>query len=358
MKEFKISTYKSSGVDTIKSSKLVKKLETISKKNFRKEIILNPGGFCSIFDLKKLKYKDPLLLSSTDGVGTKLKLALQQKNLKYLGFDLVAMSVNDILANGGEPLFFLDYISSSKIKENIFFDLIKSINDACSEAGCSLVGGETAEMPGMYKGEEFDIAGFAVGAVERENKIGKEKVKKKSLILGLESNGFHSNGFSLIRKILNDKKISLNCKPPFKSNFKLLGEDLIQPTKIYVKPILPLIKKKKILAISHITGGGIYENLERIIPTGMCAIIDCPNFVIPEKFIWLKKLANIKTKEMLKTFNCGIGLIVIIDHKNKKAVLNILRKNKINSHVIGEVITNRIVEEKVSIKNFGKWDLT
>ena len=247
MKEFKIFTYKASGVDTKKSSKLVKKLETITKKNFRKEVILNPGGFCSIFDLKKLKYKDPILLSSTDGVGTKLKLALEQKNLKYLGFDLVAMSVNDILANGGEPLFFLDYISSSKIKDKIFFDLIKSINDACTEAGCSLVGGETAEMPGMYKNDEFDIAGFAVGAVERENKVGKEKVKKKSLILGLESNGFHSNGFSLIRKIINDKKISLKRKPPFKSNFNFLGEDLIQPTKIYVKSILPLIKKKKYL---------------------------------------------------------------------------------------------------------------
>jgi phosphoribosylaminoimidazole synthetase len=356
LKEFKIFTYKASGVDTKKSSKLVKKLETITKKNFRKEVILNPGGFCSIFDLKKLKYKDPILLSSTDGVGTKLKLALEQKNLKYLGFDLVAMSVNDILANGGEPLFFLDYISSSKIKDKIFFDLIKSINDACTEAGCSLVGGETAEMPGMYKNEEFDIAGFAVGAVERENKIGKEKVKKKSLILGLESNGFHSNGFSLIRKIINDKKISLKRKPPFKSNFNFLGEDLIQPTKIYVKSILPLIKKKKIFAISHITGGGIYENLERIIPSGMSALINCPNFIIPDRFVWLKELANIKTKEMLKTFNCGIGLVIIIHHKNKKAVQNFFKKNKINSHVIGEVVSKKSVG-KVIIKNFGKWDL-
>ena len=356
MKEFKIFTYKASGVDTKKSSKLVKKLETITKKNFRKEVILNPGGFCSIFDLKKLRYKDPILLSSTDGVGTKLKLALEQKNLKYLGFDLVAMSVNDILANGGEPLFFLDYISSSKIKDKIFFDLIKSINDACTEAGCSLVRGETAEMPGMYKNEEFDIAGFAVGAVERENKIGKEKVKKKSIILGLESNGFHSNGFSLIRKIINDKKISLKRKPPFKSNFKFLGEDLIQPTKIYVKAILPLIKKKKIFAISHITGGGIYENLGRIIPSGMSALIDCPNFVIPDRFVWLKELANIKTKEMLETFNCGIGLIVIVHDKNKKAVLNFFKKNKINSHVIGEVVKEKS-GEKILIKNFGKWDL-
>ena len=358
MKEFKIITYKSSGVDTKKSSKLVKKLETITKKNFRKEIISNPGGFCSIFDLKKLKYKDPILLSSTDGVGTKLKLALEQKNLKHLGFDLVAMSVNDILANGGEPLFFLDYISSSKIKENIFFDLIKSINEACSEAGCSLVGGETAEMPGIYKNDEFDIAGFAVGAVERKNKIGKEKVKKNSLIIGLESNGFHSNGFSLIRKIINDNKISLKRKAPFKSNFKLLGEDLIQPTKIYVKSVLPLIKKKKIFAISHITGGGIYENLERIIPNGIHASIDFKNFIIPERFVWLKELANINTEEMLKTFNCGIGLIIIISQKNKKDVLNFLRRKKINAHIMGETLAKKNFEDKVSIKNFGKWDLT
>ena len=358
MKEFKISTYKSSGVDTKKSSKLVKKLETITKKNFRKEIVMNPGGFCSIFDLKKLKYKDPILLSSTDGVGTKLKLALEQKNLKHLGYDLVAMSVNDILANGGEPLFFLDYISSSKIKENIFFDLIKSINEACSEAGCSLVGGETAEMPGIYKNDEFDIAGFAVGAVERKNKIGKEKVKKNSLIIGLESNGFHSNGFSLIRKIINDNKISLKRKAPFKSNFKLLGEDLIQPTKIYVKSVLPLIKKKKIFAISHITGGGIYENLERIIPNGIHASIDFKNFIIPERFVWLKELANINTEEMLKTFNCGIGLIIIISQKNKKDVLNFLRRKKINAHIMGETLAKKKIKDKVSIKNFGKWDLT
>jgi len=341
LKEFKIITYKSSGVDTKKSSKLVKKLETITKKNFRKEIISNPGGFCSIFDLKKLKYKDPILLSSTDGVGTKLKLALEQKNLKYLGFDLVAMSVNDILANGGEPLFFLDYISSSKIKDNIFFDLIQSINKACCEAGCSLVGGETAEMPGMYKNEEFDIAGFAVGAVERKNRIGKENVEKNSLILGLESNGFHSNGFSLIRKIITDKKISLNQKTPFKSNFKLLGEDLIQPTKIYVKSVLPLIKKKKIFAISHITGGGIYENLERIIPNGMRALIDFKKFKIPGRFVWLKELANITSNEMLKTFNCGIGLIIIISPKNKKNVLSFFRRKKINAHMMGEIVAKQ-----------------
>ena len=190
------------------------------------------------------------------------------------------------------------------------------------------MGGETAEMPGMYKNDEFDIAGFAVGAVERKNKIGKEKVKKDSLILGLESSGFHSNGFSLIRKIISEKKIPLNTKPLFKSNFKLLGEDLIQPTKIYVKSLLPLIKKK-ICAISHITGGGIYENLERIIPDGMNALIDFKKFIIPERFIWLKELANINTKEMLKTFNCGIGLIIIINHKNKKDVLNFLRRKKL-----------------------------
>ena len=218
----------------------------------RKEIIKNPGGFASLFDLKKLKYKDPILLSSSDGVGTKLKLAIELNRLDFLGFDLVAMCVNDLLSNGGNQ-FFLDYIASSKIKKNVFLDLILSINSACAEAGCSLVGGETAEMPGFYKKDEFDIAGFSVGVVERENLLYKNKVKSNSIIIGLESSGFHSNGFSLIRKVLKSKKISLKGKVPYKSNFKTIGMDLIQPTKIYVQTVLPLIKK--LLSISHITGG-------------------------------------------------------------------------------------------------------
>ena len=324
----------------------------------RKEIIKNPGGFASLFDLKKLKYKDPILLSSSDGVGTKLKLAIELNRLDFLGFDLVAMCVNDLLSNGGNQFFFLDYIASSKIKKNVFLDLILSINSACAEAGCSLVGGETAEMPGFYKKDEFDIAGFSVGVVERENLLYKNKVKSNSIIIGLESSGFHSNGFSLIRKVLKSKKISLKGKVPYKSNFKTIGMDLIQPTKIYVQTVLPLIKKKLVSSISHITGGGIYENLERIIPEKHCGIINSKSFKIPERFLWLQKLANINIKEMLRTFNCGIGLILIIEQKNLKNVSVFFNKKKIKFHELGKLIKVRSKNQKVKIEKFGEWDLT
>ena len=357
MKEIKIFTYKQSGVDTKKSSKLVKKLELVTKSNFRKEIIKNPGGFSSLFDLKKLRYKDPILISSTDGVGTKLKIAIEHKKLSYLGFDLVGMCVNDILTNGGEPLFFLDYISSSKIKEKEFLELISSINKACGEAGCSLVGGETAEMPGMYNNNEFDIAGFSVGVVERKHLLGKQKVKKDSLIIGLESSGFHSNGFSLIRKIIEEKSISLKKKAPYKTESLSLGDDLLKPTKIYVNLLLPLIKKKKISAISHITGGGIFENLERVLPENISAIIDFKEFSIPENFLWIQDAGKINTLEMLKTFNCGFGLLLIIENKNKKEVLNYLKKKKVKFHLMGRT-SSATKLKKVVIKKFGKWDLT
>ncbi len=336
---------------------MVKKLELVTKSNFRREIIKNPGGFSSLFDLKKLKYKDPILISSTDGVGTKLKIAVEHKKLSFLGFDLVGMCVNDILTNGGEPLFFLDYIASSKIKESEFLEIISSINKACGEAGCSLVGGETAEMPGMYNNNEFDIAGFSVGVVERENLLGKKKVKKDSLIIGLESNGFHSNGYSLIRKIIEKKKISLKKKAPYKTESLSLGDDLLKPTKIYVNLVLPLVKKKKISAISHITGGGIFENLERILPDNLSAIIDFREFNIPENFLWIQEAGKINIREMLKTFNCGLGLLLIIENKNKKEVFNYLKKKKVKFHLMGKT-SSTAKSKKVIVKNFGKWDLT
>ena len=291
------------------------------------------------FGFKKLKYKDPILLSSTDGVGTKLNVAIGINQLQYLGFDLVAMCVNDILASGGEPLFFLDYISSSKIKKNDFFKIIKSINKACLESSCSLVGGETAEMPGLYKDNDFDLAGFSVGVVERENLIKKDNVKNDNLIIGIESNGLHSNGFSMIRKILDIKKISLNDKLPFTKN--TVGEELIKPTKIYVKEILPLVKKNLVNSIAHITGGGIYENLERALPTKLMAKIDFKHFRIPEIFLWLKKLGSVDNKEMLKTFNCGIGLIIIISMDKKKQVTDLLKENKSKFWLMGKTQKKR-----------------
>ena len=311
-----------------------------------------------MFDLKKLNYKDPILLSCTDGVGTKLKLAIDHRNFDFLGFDLVAMCVNDLLANGGEPLFFLDYIASSKINKNQFLRLITSINLACKEAGCSLVGGETAEMPGLYRKDEFDLAGFSVGVVERKNILKKDNIKESNILIGLESNGFHSNGYSLIRKIIKENKISLKTKPPYQSLKKSLGDDLIEPTKIYIKHVLPLVKKKKISAIAHITGGGIYENLDRIIPKNFFAEINTEKFTIPDKFLWLKKVGEIKSVEMLKTFNCGIGLILATKVKNSKEVLNFFKKMNVKSYILGRVFKNPKTKKKILIKNFGQWDLT
>ena len=306
----------------------------------------------------KLKYKDPILLSSTDGVGTKLKIAVDAKNLKFLGFDLVAMCVNDILANGGEPLFFLDYISSSNINERDFLELITSINMACKKSGCSLVGGETAEMPGIYKKNEFDLAGFSVGVVERKNLLRKENVKKDSILIGLSSNGFHSNGFSLIRKILRKKKISLNSKTPYKSNKKKISEDLLKPTKIYVTEVLPLIKKRLVSAIAHITGGGIFENLERIIPGNLYAEINVKKYKIPEPFLWLKSKGDITSEEMIKTFNCGLGLILIVEKKKIENVTKYFNKNKIKFKILGKILRKTKESKKIEIKNFGKWNLT
>ena len=309
-----------------------------------------------MFDLKKLKYKDPIILSCTDGIGTKLNIAIKHKKFNFLGFDLVAMCVNDLLASGGEPLFFLDYLSSSKIEEKLFLDLISSITLACNESNCSLVGGETAEMPGMYKNGDFDLAGFSVGVVERCNLLSKNNVKSDSIIIGLESSGFHSNGYSLIRKVIKNSKIKLSDPPPYKSNMKTLGDDLLVPTKIYVKDLLPLIKKKLISSIAHITGGGIFENLSRIVPKHLISTIDTKIFKIPEKFIWIKEEGKIKKIEMLKTFNCGIGMILIIDKKNKKNVFDYLSKKKINYHLLG-IIEKTKLPKNVEIKNFGIWDL-
>lgn len=263
------------------------------------------------------------------------------------------MCVNDILASGGEPLFFLDYISSSKIEKKSFLTLINSIHSACVLSNCSLIGGETAEMPGLYKPKDFDLAGFTVGVVERKNLLKKENINNGDLIIGIESNGIHSNGFSMIRKILEIKKINLNYRLPFSSKQKI-GDELLKPTKIYVNEVLPLIKKQTISSIAHITGGGIYENLARIIPKGYVAVIDNEKFKIPHIFLWLQELGSVDNYEMLSTFNCGIGLILVIPLKKKKIITNYFKKVKIKSHLIGE-IQKKKTKQKVIIKKFGKW---
>ena len=354
MNKKKRNSYKNSGVDVKKSAKLVTKIEKISSNYMRKEIMKNSGGFSSLLDIKKLNYSDPILLTSTDGIGTKLKLAIEYSKYTNLGFDLVGMCVNDILVNGGEPLIFLDYLASSNIDRKNFIKIIRSIHLACKESGCSLVGGETAEMPGLYQKNDFDIAGFTVGVVERKNLINKQNLKNDSLAFGIESNGFHSNGYSLIRKVLKENKINLNLKTPYTSKEKKIGDDLLLPTRIYVKELLPLIKKKMILSMAHITGGGISDNLERVIPDGMQLIIDIKNYKSPERFSWLSKIGNISPNEMLKTFNCGIGLIFMVSKRNKNKVLDFFLKKKIQLIEVG-YIKKKESAKKVLIKKFPPW---
>ncbi len=266
------------------------------------------------------------------------------------------MCVNDILANGGEPLFFLDYMASSKINDKSFLELITSITKACKKSNCSLVGGETAEMPGMYKVGEFDLAGFAVGVVERKNLLIKDKVNSECVIIGLESSGFHSNGYSLIRKILKKFKINLKSPPPYKSKSKHFADDLLLPTKIYVDEILPLVKENLICSAAHITGGGIFENLSRAIPDKFQAEIDCHDFKIPNRFLWLKKKGDIDEKEMLQTFNCGIGMILLVKKKSLEKVKKFFCKKKIKWHLLGN-INKKVSANKVIIKKFGSWNL-
>ena len=354
MKKKKRNSYKDSGVDVKKSSKLVTQIEKISSSYTRKEVMKNSGGFSSLLDIKKLNYLDPILLTSTDGVGTKLKLAIEYSKYTNLGFDLVGMCVNDILVNGGEPLIFLDYLASTDIKRKNFLKIIKSIHLACKESGCSLVGGETAEMPGLYQKNDFDIAGFTVGVVERKNLINKQNLKNDSLAFGIESNGFHSNGYSLIRKVLKENKINLNLKTPYTSKEKKIGDDLLLPTRIYVKELLPLIKKKMILSMAHITGGGLSDNLERVIPDGLQLIIDIKNYKSPERFSWLSKIGNISPNEMLKTFNCGIGLIFMVSKRNENKVLDFFLKKKIQLIKVG-YIKKKESAKKVLIKKFAPW---
>ena len=261
------------------------------------------------------------------------------------------MCVNDLIVNGGQPIFFLDYISTSKINEKQFMSIIKSIHEGCEISNCSLIGGETAEMPGIYKKNDFDMAGFSVGLVERDNLLKGNDIKGDALVFGLASSGFHSNGFSLIRDVLKKNNIDIMKKTPYQSKYKKLFEDLLIPTEIYVKTLLPLVKQKLLLSMAHITGGGIIDNLNRIIPDGYHIEINLKEFMLPARFSWIAKKGNIEKKEMLKTFNCGLGMIVVLDKKNLEKVLFFFKSLKVEYYQIGTVIKEKN-KNKVVIKNF------
>jgi phosphoribosylformylglycinamidine cyclo-ligase len=301
-------TYRDAGVDIEAGDALVEQIKPYAKRTMRPEVLGGIGGFGSLFAVPK-KFNEPILVSGTDGVGTKLKLAFELKKHDTVGIDLVAMSVNDILVQGAEPLFFLDYFACGKLEVGVAAQVIKGIAEGCEQSGCALVGGETAEMPGMYPAGEYDLAGFAVGCVDKAKIIDGKSISAGDVVLGLASSGAHSNGYSLIRKLIAKSGID------FESDFhgRKFKDVVMTPTKIYVKSLLKLIETLPVKGMAHITGGGLTENIPRVLPAGLTAEIQKNNWDVPPLFQWLQVQGNISDDEMHKTFNCGIGMVVIVD---------------------------------------------
>ena len=337
-----MTTYKDAGVDVQATDALVNDISSLSKSTARTGSVDSIGGFGGIFDLKECGYKDPLLVSGTDGIGTKILLGIETNKLDGLGFDLVGMCLNDILCHGADPLFFLDYYASSKVDKTSFLKIIKSITEACKQNNCSLIGGETAEMPGLYKKNDFDFAGFCVGAVERDNLLPKHSLMKKDdLLFGINSSGFHSNGYSLIRKIIKDQNIQLNKVPEFNSNYDSIGDALMAPTALYYPFLKELIKSQHITGISHITGGGVLGNIPRMLPKHLNATIHKDKINPNAIFEWLQKIGNITDTEMLKTFNCGLGLIMTISKNNYKEFEQLIKDENLDIFEIGKIEVNK-----------------
>ena len=326
-------SYRDAGVDIDAGDQLVENIKPFAKRTMRPEVLGDLGGFGALVEISK-KYKNPVLVSGTDGVGTKLKLAFDWDKHDTVGIDLVAMSVNDILVQGAEPLFFLDYFACGKLDVARATDVIKGIAQGCEESGCALIGGETAEMPGMYPEGEYDLAGFAVGVVEKERVINGRSIKAGDIVLGLASNGAHSNGYSLVRKIIARDNPDLDAEF---DNGKTLRETIIAPTRLYVKPILATLEKFTVKGMAHITGGGITENVPRILPENTVAQIDAKAWTLPKLFQWLQQAGNVETQEMYRTFNCGIGMVVVIAEEDADAVQAFLTEQGETVYRLGKI---------------------
>ena len=342
MKKIK-NSYKKSGVDISLANKLVQHISSVSKKDdkirknsFNKEVI---GGFGSLFDISKIKIKDPVIVSCTDGVGTKIDLANKLKKFDTIGIDLVAMCVNDLIVQGAKPLFFLDYIAVGKLNLNKMKNILKGIFKGCKLSECKLIGGETAEMPGIYSNNKFDLAGFSVGIVSKKKILNKKNVQSKDIVLAIPSSGIHSNGYSLVRSILKKNKIPNNLK-----------NQILKPTKIYSKEILKLTKKNLINASAHITGGGLIENLMRSVPDNLTLNINLAKIKTLKIFKWLKT-KNISDQEMIRTFNCGVGFCVIVPKKNISKIKKVFSK-QFKPYEIGYISKNK---ERVKVLNSIKW---
>jgi phosphoribosylformylglycinamidine cyclo-ligase len=336
-------SYKDAGVDIDAGNQLVERIKSVTKKTHRPEVKGGLGGFGALCSLPE-KYKKPLLVSGTDGVGTKLRLAMDLKQHGGIGIDLVAMCVNDLIVQGAEPLFFLDYYATGKLNIDTATEVVTGIGKGCELSGCALIGGETAEMPGMYHGEDYDVAGFCVGVVEADDVIDGSRVAHGDALIALGSSGPHSNGYSLIRKIIevseSDTSDTLEGKP--------LSEHLLEPTRIYVKNVLALLEQIQVNAISHITGGGFWENIPRVLPQGTKAVIDGASWQWPAIFNWLQEKGNVTTHEMYRTFNCGVGLIIVLPSDKAAQAIKILNSLGENAWQIGH-IENSDAEQQVEI---------
>jgi phosphoribosylformylglycinamidine cyclo-ligase len=338
--------YKNAGVDIDKGDAFVQAIKPMVESTFRPEVLTKIGGFAGCVSLNLERYKKPILVSSTDGVGTKLKIAFSMNRHDTVGIDLVAMCVNDIVVSGAKPLFLLDYFATSKLDPEKSTKVVSGIVKGCIEAECSLIGGETAEMPGFYKGEEYDLAGFAVGIVEDSQVIDGSGVTVGDKLIGIASSGLHSNGYSLVRKLLLDQ-LRMDLEKRVEEIGEVLGEELLRPTRIYVKTVLNLARDFNIVGIAHITGGGITGNLPRIIPKGCKAIVQKGAWDIPPIFSFLKEKGNISEEEMLRTFNNGVGMILIVRSREVDDILARLRSLGEKAFIIGEVGRAEREQEKI-----------
>ena len=330
-------TYSDSGVDIDEANQLIDNIKPIVRQTLNKNVLSNIGGFGALYELDINHYKKPVLVSGTDGVGTKIMLARELSCFDQIGIDLVAMCVNDVITLGAKPLFFLDYFATSKLKSSEATNIIKGIAEGCLQSDIALIGGETAEMPGVYQSGDFDLAGFCVGVVDYEKIIDGQHIKPTNSIIGIESSGPHSNGYSLIRKIIEVNSINLQDK----LDDRTLGEAIIQPTTIYAKAINHLQETYNIHGMAHITGGGFKENIVRILPDNINAEIDLNAWQQPEVFNWIQTEGNVDQEEMLRTFNCGIGFVLVVSNSDSKRVINALAETGHNAYLIGEVTTGK-----------------
>lgn len=345
-------TYAKAGVSIATGNALIKAIAPLAKATARPGANAEIGGFGGFFDLKAAGYNDPLLVAANDGVGTKVKLAIDYDLHDKIGIDLVAMCVNDLIVQGAEPLFFLDYFATGHLENGIAQRVVAGIADGCKISGCALIGGETAEMPGMYAAGDYDLAGFCVGAVERSEALVGNDVKSGDILIGLSSSGVHSNGYSLVRRLADDKKWALQNAAPFDSNVKLI-DALIEPTRIYVKSLLPIIRSKKINALAHITGGGLLENIPRVLPEDCHAVVNSDHWELPALMGFLQEEGNIETAEMAKTFNCGMGMVMAVSPDHVDDVMASLVQAGESAAVVGEII---IGTKGCTVKgSAGKW---